>query len=392
MPQEHAVSPWESDEVYQLLVQSVVDYAIFLLDPEGHIRSWNPGAERLKGYSRDDIVGRHFSVFYSEEDRSSGFPDYELRVAGREGRFEDEGWRIRKDGSRFWANVVLTAMRREGQLIGFAKVTRDLTERKRAEQERERLLARERAAREDAEVANQAKMEFLSAMSHELRTPLNAISGYVQLLGMGVHGPLTEKQDAVLKRVRHNQEQLLTLINDLLHFTKIEAGTLEVRREAVSVAEVLQDLAASVLPQIGQHGLNYEADAVDPELRILGDRARLEQILINLLSNALKFTDPGGRITLRVETAGEAAHLRVTDTGRGIRVDKLTAIFDPFVQVRDSQVGDFSRQGVGLGLAISRELARAMDGDLTVESTPGEGSIFTVTLPLFPQGEGGRPE
>jgi PAS domain S-box-containing protein len=385
-PRASAPSVWESEEIYHLLVQSVVDYAIFLLDRDGRIRTWNQGAERLKGYSSEEIVGQHFSVFYTEKDRADRYPEYELLVASRKGTFEDEGWRIRKDGGRFWANVVITALERDGELVGFAKVTRDLTERKQTEEVRERLLARERAAREEAETANRAKVEFLSAMSHELRTPLNAIAGYVQLLAMKVHGPVTEAQQGVLKRIRHNQEHLLTLINDLLHFTKIQKGTLEVRQVEVSIAEVFQNLEDSILPQVEQHGLTFSVEPVDAELRVLGDRARFEQILINLVSNALKFTDREGRIRVWAEPVNDALHLRVADTGRGISPEKLENIFDPFVQVRDSQVRDPSRQGVGLGLAISRELARAMGGDLAVRSRVGEGSTFTLTIPLAPAG------
>jgi PAS domain S-box-containing protein len=360
----------------------VVDYAIFLLDPQGHIRTWNQGAERLKGYSKDEIIGEHFSVFYTEEECSDGFPAYELLIASRQGRFEDEGWRIRKDGSRFWANVVLTALWKDGELVGFAKVTRDLTERKRAEEERQQLLESERAAREEAEIAGQAKMVFLSTMSHELRTPLNAIAGYTQLLAMEVHGPVTGKQEEVLQRIRHNQQHLLRLINDMLHFAKIQTGTLEVASEAFSIAEVLQELEASTLRQVEQHGLTYMADPGGSRLRVVGDPGRLEQILINLVSNAVKFTEPGGWIRLWAEPVDDRLRLCVADTGRGIPPEKLEAIFDPFVQVRDSQIGDSSRQGVGLGLAISRELARAMGGELTVESTVGRGSTFTLSLPL----------
>jgi PAS domain S-box-containing protein len=391
-PPNDRVSPWESEELYHLLVQSVVDYAIFLLDPGGRIRTWNAGAERLKGYRPEEIIGEHFSIFYSEEDRAASFPTYELQVARREGRFEDEGWRFRKDGSRFWANVVITALWREDELVAFAKVTRDLTDRKRAEEERERLLDNERAARRDAEVANRAKMEFLSTMSHELRTPLNAIAGFTDVLSLGIYGPVSEKQAGVLDRIRHNQEHLLTLLNDLLHFAKIQAGTLEVRRRSIPVRAVLEDLNASILPQLETRGLHHAIEAPDPELWVRGDRARIEQILVNLIANAVKFTEPGGRIAIRAEWDESVVRLLVSDTGLGIPPEKLEEIFDPFVQVRDSQLGDFSRQGVGLGLAISRELARAMEGDLTVRSAPAEGSTFTLTLPRAEAAEAGETE
>jgi PAS domain S-box-containing protein len=370
----------EDEEIYHLLVHSVVDYAIFLLDSRGYIRTWNRGAERLKGYSREDIVGEHLSVFYAEEDRSDGFPEHELYVATREGRFEDEGWRIRKDGSRFWANVVITALFREGELVGFAKVTRDLTERKRAEDERERLLERERAARTQAEAANRAKSEFLAAMSHELRTPLNAIAGYLQLLEMGIAGELSPEQTEMLGRVRRNEEHLLALIDDLLQFTSIRAGQLRVSAAEVSVPEVLENLETLVPPDASGR-FRYRCEACDPDLRAVGDRERIEQILLNLVSNAVKFGRPGTEVAVTAEPVGGAVHLRVRDAGPGIPDERLEEIFQPFVQARDAPSADFSRQGVGLGLAISRELAAAMGGTLTAESTPGAGSVFTLTLP-----------
>jgi PAS domain S-box-containing protein len=300
------------ESLYQLLVESVRDYAIFLLDPQGHVATWNAGAERIKGYKADEIIGRHFSVFYPEEKVAEGFPQHELAVAARGGRFEDEGWRIRKDGSRFWANVVITALRdASGALVGFAKVTRDLTERRAAE-EQARSLAAEQAARAEAErrgeelrllseqleeqaieleqqreeaqalseeleqtneqlqralaeanearrsaeseaaraaEASRAKSDFLATMSHELRTPLNAIAGYTQLLDMELRGPVTPAQREDLERILRSQAHLTTLINEVLSYARLESGSITYTVRPMLVTTAASNAMALVEPQ-----------------------------------------------------------------------------------------------------------------------------------------------
>ncbi|HEV2146682.1 MAG TPA: ATP-binding protein [Longimicrobiaceae bacterium] len=247
-----------------------------------------------------------------------------------------------------------------------------------------RLYAAERAAREDAEAANRAKTEFLSAMSHELRTPLNAIAGYVDLLDVGVHGPLTDPQRADLGRIKHAQGVLLGLISDILNFARIEAGRIEIAREPVPVATLLAELEGIVQPQVGAKGLSYEHEPAPAGLTALGDADRIRQILINLLSNAVKFTEPGGWIRVSAGAERGKVLVRVADSGRGIPPEKLEAVFEPFVQV-DRLGSAESQQGVGLGLAISRELAHGMGGELRVESTLGAGSTFTLVLPAAPR-------
>jgi PAS domain S-box-containing protein len=362
--------------IYQLMVESVRDYAIFMLDPNGYIASWNRGAERIKGYTADEIIGRHFSVFYGPEDVAARKPQWELEIAARDGRFEDEGFRIRKDRTNFWASVVITAVRDDdGTLVGFAKVTRDLTERRAGEQ-RAIADARRLAA---AETANFAKSEFLTAMSHELRTPLNAIGGYTDLLTLGLGGPVTPQQLDYLERIRRSQQHLMGIITDLLNFSRIEAGQISYDIAPIPVSKIFDSVTALVEPQALARSVSLKCETDEPDLTVMGDRSKVDQILLNLLSNAVKFTNAGGTITVSTAFTDETASISVADTGSGIPVTKLEVIFEPFVQLGRSLSS--SHEGTGLGLAISRDLARAMKGDLTVSSKEGVGSAFTLTLP-----------
>jgi PAS domain S-box-containing protein len=366
----------EERGIYRLLVDTVRDYAIFAIGPAGHILTWNAGAQRIKGYTEEEIIGRHFSIFYPAADLARDKPGMELREAARVGRFEDEDWRVRKDGSLFWANVVITALHNDaGELVGFAKVTRDLTERRKAQ---ERALEDARRIAE-VEAANRAKTEFLTALSHELRTPLNAIGGFTELLMLGLRGPVTADQRQDLERIRRNQQHLLGLINDLLNFSRIDAGRLRYNMSEVPLDSMLASVPPMIAPQAFAKSVSLERGACDRGAVAWADRAKVEQILLNLLSNAVKFTDPGGTITTSCGRAGEDVELRVADTGIGIEADLLESIFEPFVQVGRSLTT--MHEGTGLGLAISRELARGMGGDLVVESVPGSGSTFTLRLP-----------
>jgi PAS domain S-box-containing protein len=401
----------QSEERFRLLVQGVRDYAIFMLDPEGRVATWNEGAERIKGYTAEEIVGEHFSRFYTTEDIAAGKPARQLELVQREGKHEEEAWRVRKDGSPFWASVLITALRSEdGELIGFGKVTRDLTER-RAAREREledaRRIAAEEAARRtaerqaselrdlteqlrrqaveleerrrEAEQANRAKSEFLAAMSHELRTPLNAIGGYAELMELGISGPVNEQQREHLERIRRSQQHLLGIINDILNFSRIEAGQLSYDLDPFPVRRALESVAQMIEPQARGKELRIGVDGCGDGIVAHADAAKVEQILLNLLSNAVKFTAPGGAISISCREDGDVVAIAVRDTGIGIPADKLEAVFEPFVQVGRTLTS--LREGTGLGLAISRDLARAMGGGLTVASAPGAGSTFTLTLP-----------
>jgi signal transduction histidine kinase len=244
--------------------------------------------------------------------------------------------------------------------------------------ERARLYQAAQRAQQAAETANRAKVDFLATMSHELRTPLNAIAGYAELIALGVRGPLTSEQSHDIDRILRSQKHLLGLINEVLNYARLETGRLEYDLADVAVGALLESLDAFISPQVSAKGIVYECRATSPGIRIRADAEKVQQILLNLLSNSIKFTAPGGRISVTAEQdAGEVA-IRVVDTGRGIPTEKLESIFEPFVQVDRRLTSD--QQGTGLGLSISRELARGMGGELTVESLHGEGSTFTLRL------------
>jgi PAS domain S-box-containing protein len=409
-----------SEQNFRLLLEGVRDYAIYMLDPAGRVATWNAGAERIKGYVASEIVGRSFALFYPPEDVASRTPERHLEIATTTGRYEEEAWRVRRDGTRFWASVLITALRdTSGHLVGFAKITRDLTERL-AAQERALADARrvaaeeaklaEAAMREDelrqfaaklrrqakqleartrdaseaqrrADNANRAKSEFLAAMSHELRTPLNAIGGYADLLAMGLSGPVTPQQTEQLGRIKRSQEHLLGIINDILNFSRVEAGQLTYDFAPVAVHEVIGAVVRMLAPQAASKGVRLQAAGCAPDLLVWADRVKTEQIVLNLVSNAIKFTGSGGSVGVRCEALdAERAALHVTDTGCGIPTDQLEAVFEPFVQVGRTLTS--APEGAGLGLAISRDLARAMKGDIVAESTMDVGSRFTLTLPV----------
>ena len=376
-----------SEERFRLLVEGVADYAIFMLDVNGVVATWNMGAQRIKGYAAAEIIGRHFSVFYPPETRASGWPEHELQVAAESGRFVDTGWRLRQDGTTFWANVTITAMRDEaGRLLGFAKLTRDLTERKRVEAielagaERELLLDAERSARMEAQRATRIKDEFLATLSHELRTPLSAILGWTQiLLRTDAIGAVDQRR--AMEVIDRNARAQVQLIDDLLDLSRIMTGKIRLDLQQVSVPEVVQAAIDSALPIAAAKDIRLRS-VVDPSRTMVNaDGSRLQQVVWNLLTNAVKFTPKGGQVQVLVQRVNSHVELSVADTGIGISPAFLPLVFDRFSQSDSSTTR--SHGGLGLGLAICKQLVELHGGSIRAASAgDGQGSTFFVQLPL----------
>ena len=361
-----------TEESFRLMVESVSDYAIVMLDPQGRVVSWNTGAQRIKGFGAEEIVGRHFEVFYLPDDIAAGKPQYDLDQAAASGRHEDEGWRIRKDGSLFWANVVFTAIRDQGgNLRGFAKLTRDLTERNKVEA----ALTDAKAA---AEKANQAKSDFLSSMSHELRSPLNAILGFAQLMESDAPPPTPAQSESIIQ-ILNAGWYLLDLINEILDLATIESGKLSMSLESVSLGDLLPECQAMVEPLAQRRGLRMSFPPHDELFHVHADRTRIKQVLINLLSNAIKYNSAGGSVAVDCSANASSGRVRitVTDTGAGLPPEKISQLFQPFNRL--GQEG--GEEGTGIGLVVSKRLVELMNGVIGVESIVGTGSVFWVELP-----------
>ena len=389
-------------QISQLLVPRLADWcSIQLLDDDGTLRQLSVAhvdpakvawAEALNArYPADPEAksGAHEVVRTGEPILLADIPDALLVAAAQ----DDEHLRILRELG--FASALTVPLVARGHVIGAMSLVS--AESGRRYGDAELALAQELAtraaiaidnaalygaavrARAEAEAANRAKGDFLATMSHELRTPLNAIGGYAQLIEMGVHGPVTDEQREALRRVQRSQQHLLSLINDVLNFAKLEAGRVTYDIERISLRELLTGLDSLVAPQLAAKAQRFVCTECDVTLAAVADREKAQQILLNLLSNAIKFTPERGVIHVEARAHGDAVHVSVTDTGIGIPADRVATVFEPFVQL--ARGASSAREGTGLGLAISRDLARAMGGDLTLESVPGKGSTFTLVLP-----------
>jgi len=361
-------------EAYRLAFESVQDYAIILIDLEGRIAGWNPGAERLLGYAPGEIIGRAAACFFVPEDVASGMCEAELRKAAETGRASDNRWHLRKDGSCFFASGIMTGVRDEGDVLrGFVKILRDRTDRKRLEDDL-RLQAAALVR------ADQEKDEFLAVLAHELRNPLAPIAYALNLLD---EKTLSESARQHTRRIVVRQVgRLSRLIDDLLDVSRIRTGKVELRRTQVALSAVVGHTVEVIRPIFEERGHALAVSLPEEPVWLEVDVARLEQVLTNLLNNAAKFTEDGGSIALSAERLPHEVVVRVTDTGVGITPELLPRIFDLFIQGDRSL--DRSRDGLGIGLTLSRRLVELHGGTIEAHSAGlGKGSEFAIRLPIL---------
>jgi PAS domain S-box-containing protein len=371
----------QSEERYRSLVEQVTDYGIFMLDEKGRIVSWNEGAKKIKGYTAEEIIGKYFSIFYSEEDRRNGKPAYELKIAKEEGKYEEEGWRLRKDGSRFWANIVITAVyNAKGILIGYSKVTRDLTEKKETEKalrdsyDKYRQLSNElKIKNAELSYANKELEQFTSIVSHDLQEPIRTIKSFLQLIEMKLNNEQYEDLNTYISKSINAANKMRELIQNLLQYAQLTKS--ETIEESVNVNELvndaLQNIKASVDANKTKITIESEVDTIQ------GDRVQLVQLVQNLLSNAIKFTESDNP-QIVIKCIREDGHVKfaVSDNGIGIAEGDLNKIFEIFKRLHTKK----EYPGTGIGLAICKKVVDRHHGRIWPESKPGKGTTFYFTL------------
>lgn len=370
-------APENPERLLRLLAEQSDDHAIMFLDLHGRVTWWSPGAERIFGIPSSEIVGRHGSRMFTEEQVAAGVPEHEIAVAEKGSAAQDDRWLARSDGSRFWAIGVLLPLKDEsGELIGFAKVLRNRTDLK-------EQLESLRNQVESAVTSSRRKDIFLSTLAHELRNPLASLTNAADIIRMNV--PESPELDLPLRIISRQVENLRRLVDDLMDLSRIGAGKIELKKEVVRLGDVVVSAAESTRPVIRERRHELDVILSPSPVYVEADPARLEQVFVNLLNNAAKYTPEGGRIWVKGTTEGEEAVVHVEDTGIGIPSDLLPRIFKLFTQVESSRPQ--SQGGLGIGLSLVKRLVTLHGGSVQVRSEgEGKGSRFTVRLPIRSRG------
>ncbi len=366
---------------YKVLVNSVQDYAIFFMDKDGYIQTWNKGAQNNKGYTADEIIGQHFSIFYPEKDKKNNKPARQLEIACRDGRVEDEGWRLRKDGSKFWANVVVTALYdKEGELIGFAKVTRNLTERKKQEDKLRKANAELIKQQAELRSLSASKDEFISLASHQLRTPATAVKQLLGILVEGIMGEVPKSQLDLIKKAYDSNERQLAIVNSLLNVAQIDSGKVVIHKEWVEVNALLREVIDEQKESIMGRKQTVTFSALNPPQEIFVDPQYISMAMGNMLDNASKYSHDKAKIVVSVEHNGDYVKIAIHDEGIGIAENDIKGLFEKFKRISN----EFSQtsSGSGLGLYWVEKVIELHKGKIEVESTVGKGTTFFITLPI----------
>jgi PAS domain S-box-containing protein len=358
----------------------VQDYAIFMIDASGHIATWNIGASRIKGYAAEEIIGREYATFFTPEDRAARRPQRLLEQARRDGRVEDEGWRVRKDGTRFWADAVLTSLHdSQGQLRGYAKVTRDLTEKRRQEQQREEYATELERRTEELREVNAELEAFSYSVSHDLRAPLRALRGFSEALLEDHAQALDEEGQEYARRIGDAAQRMDRLIEDILAYSRLSRAQL--RLQPVSLTRVVAEALRELKHEVSTRGARVRVEQRLPE--VMSHQTTLVQIVSNLMTNALKFVAPGVRPQMRIwaeplaASAAGTVRLYIEDNGIGIAPEHTERIFGVLERLHGAE----AYPGTGIGLAIVRRGIERLGGRVGVESNPGGGSRFWLELP-----------
>jgi PAS domain S-box-containing protein len=377
---KHVAALSELDK-YQLIVENIEDYAIFMMDPDGYIQTWNKGAQKNKGYTPAEIIGEHFSKFYLPEDRKARKPELALELARKYGRVENEDWRVKKDGSKFWANVVVTALYdANGELVGFAKITRNLTERKQHEDDLRRANTTLLQQQRELEALNASKDEFVSLASHQLRTPATVLKQLLALLADGYLGPLQPNQLDIIHKAYESNERQLAIVTGLLKVAQLDAGKVILKKVETDMVEFVRSITDEYADLFNERGQRYffAYDGSCNNQAVI-DYENFRMALENIIDNASKYTPAGGEVKVTLSCSKDILHIVVQDTGVGIAPEYMSRLFERFSRIPNEL--PHSVQGSGLGLYWANKIITLHSGNIDVRSQPGQGTTFQINLP-----------